>query len=65
MILKFKDSDEVDQYLLRAIKIIINLREKTKDWHEHYGATKAKKKKDWEEKADAFLQDLQQNKKIE
>lgn len=65
MMLKFEDSDEIDKCLLKAIEIIINLREKTKDWHEHYGAEKLRQKKVWEAKADKFLKELKQKKKIQ
>lgn len=65
MMLKFEDSDEVDKYFIKALEILINLREKTKDWQEHYGEDRTRKKRRWEGEADEFLKDLKNKKKIQ
>lgn len=64
MILKFEDADEVNKCLLKAIEILINLREKTKDWQEHYGVERGVEKKKWELRADNLLADLKRREKI-
>lgn len=65
MTLKFKDDEEMAVSFLDLLEIVINLREKTKDWQEHYGHERTLKRKKWEEKADEYLSNLQRLKKIQ
>lgn len=65
MTLKFNDQEEMGKSFLALLEIVINLREKTKDWQEHYGAERGIEKKKWELRADNLLADLQRRKKIQ
>lgn len=65
MMLRFKDDEEMGKSFLSLIEIVINLREKTKDWHEHYGAERAIERKKWGTRADNYLLDLQNKKSIQ
>lgn len=65
MTLKFNDQEEMGKSFLALLEIVINLREKTKDWHEHYGANRAIERKRWEDKTDKLLSDLKKRKVIQ
>jgi hypothetical protein len=65
MTLNFDDEKEMGESFLSLLEVVINLREKTKDWHEHYGAHRAIERKRWEDKTDKLLSDLKKRKVIQ
>jgi len=59
MNVKISSEEELKEKFKKAIHLLNNLRRATKEWREHLGCENRKRKEDWENKSDQFLEELE------
>lgn len=55
--------EELIQATKDLLHVLVNLRHKTKIWHDQYGSKNLSEKKKWEQRADDLIEKLQAQRK--
>lgn len=62
MRIKVDSEEELLKVAQEALHLLVNMRHYQKRWHTEFGAILKNRKKEWEDKADTFLERLQMEK---
>lgn len=47
--------EDIRRELAETMRLLVGVRESTKDWEEHYGSERKRKKKKYEQQADEYI----------